>query len=95
VDLGLVEGSRELLRGEDVGEVDERPERRGDADAVVGGGVDVAGAVHVDALEAMLGGGCHLARGGPARDDLPERCGGAVTQRRVGAAGEHRGDRRG
>jgi hypothetical protein len=41
LDLGFVEGSRELLGGQDVGEVDERAGRGGDADAVVGGCVGV------------------------------------------------------
>jgi hypothetical protein len=54
LDLGLVEGSRELLGGQDVGEVDERARGAGDADAVVSGGVHVAGAVDVDRLEPVL-----------------------------------------
>jgi hypothetical protein len=40
--LGFVEGSGECFGVQDVGEVDERAERCGDVDAVVGGGVGVA-----------------------------------------------------
>ena len=54
LDLGLVEGSGESFRGEDVGEVDERAERGGDADAVVDGGVWVGGAVDEDPLSRCL-----------------------------------------
>jgi hypothetical protein len=71
LDLGLVEGSRELFGGEDVGEVDERAERRGHADAVVGGGVRVGGAVDVDAREAVLARRRHLRCCWPAGDDPP------------------------
>ena len=49
MDLGFVEGAGECSFGEDVGEVDEGAGRGGDGDAVVGGRVDVAGAVDVDA----------------------------------------------
>jgi hypothetical protein len=54
LDLGLVDGSGELLGGEDVGEVDERAGGSRDADAVVGGGLGVTGAVDVDALQPVL-----------------------------------------
>ena len=95
LDEGFVEGSGELLGGEDVGEVDERAERRGDADPVVGGGVGGGGAVDVDAAVAALGRRRHFGRGGPTQEDPPQRRGRPVTQRGVGAAGEHRRDRRG
>ena len=95
LDLGLVDGSGELLGGQDVGEVDERPGGGGDADAVVGGRLGVGGAVDVDAGMAALGRRGHLCRCVPAREDPPQRAGRAVTQRRVGTAGQHRRDRRG
>jgi hypothetical protein len=53
--LGLVDGSRELLGGQDVGEVDEGAGAGGDPDPVVDGALDPAGAVDTDLLEPMLG----------------------------------------
>jgi hypothetical protein len=61
-----------LFRREDVGEVDERAERRGDADAVVGGGFGVGGAVDVDAGPIALARRGYVGRRRPARDDLPQ-----------------------
>ena len=90
LDLGFVEGSRELLGGEDVGEVDERAGGGGDADAVVGGGVWVGRAVDVDAGAAVLGRCRHFGQRGPPGHDPPQRRGGAVAQHRVIAAREDR-----
>jgi hypothetical protein len=80
---------------EDVGEVDERASRGGDADAVVDGGLGVRGAVDVDAGAAVLARRRHLRCCWPAGDDPPQRRRGAVAEHRVRAAGQHRRDRRG
>ena len=90
LDLGLVDGSGELLGGQDVGEVDERARRCRDWDAVVGGGVDVGGAVDVDAGVAAVAGRGHVGCRRPARNDPPQRRRGLMTERRVGTAGQHR-----
>jgi hypothetical protein len=54
LNVGFVEGAGEVVGGQDVGEVEERAGWGGDADAVVGGGVGVAGAVDTDFLEPVL-----------------------------------------
>ena len=95
MDLGLVEGSGEGFVGEDVGEVDERAGRRGDADAVVRGGVGVGGAVDVDGGVATVAGCGDVRRRWPPGDDPPQRCGRSVAQGGVGTAGEHGRHRRG
>ena len=71
MDLGLVDGPGELLGVQDVGEVDEGAGRRGDADAVVGGGVGVGGAVDVDAGAVAFARCGDVRRRRPVRDDLP------------------------
>jgi hypothetical protein len=86
VDLGLVEGSRELLGGQDVGEVHQRAQGRGHADAVVAGGVGVGGAVDVDAPVPAVPAGGHVGNGAPARQDLPQRADRAMTERGVRTA---------
>jgi hypothetical protein len=95
LDLGLVDGPRELSWAEDVGEVDERAGGGGDADAVVGRGVGVGGAVDVDAGVAAVGGCRHLGWSAPLRQDPPQRGGGPVTQRRIRTTGQHRRHRLG
>jgi hypothetical protein len=90
LDLGLVEGSGQLSGREDVGEVDERAGRGGDAHPVVDGGVLVAGAVDEDLLEPMLGRRGHLRRCVPARNDPPQCRRRTMAQDRIRAAGEDR-----
>ncbi len=97
MDLGFVEGSGELVGVQDVGEVDEGAGGGGDGDAVVGGGVDVAGAVDVDAGVSALAGRGDVGRRRPALEDPPQRPSRPVTERGVGSAGEdrcHRGGER-
>ena len=95
MDLGLVEGACELLGVQDVGEVHEGAGRGRDADAVVGGGVGVAGAVRADALVPALCRRRHFDRRLPPREDPPKRRRRPVAQRGVGTAGQHGRHRRG
>ena len=84
--LGLVQDPLEPLRGELVGEVDQRPGRGGDREAVDRGDVggrERARAVHADQLRTVaLAQGDHV---DPARghaQQFRERGGGAVAEHR-------------
>jgi hypothetical protein len=90
---GLMDHVRELVGGEDVGQVDERAGHGRDRDAVEGGDVarvEVAGRVETEALLRRAATRCqhvNLADGPPPR--LPQRRRAETAQRRTFTGGEH------